>query len=172
MSRSEWVSHDVMSHVLAALTPPNRRAIITSLVTGLRIGDVLELKTAQIQHERFSVVESKTMKKRTVRLPEKLRDELLQYAGKIYVFEHRTNPRKHRSRQAVYKDIRRAAKAFRVPEHLTPHSTRKIYAVAEYKKDMDIRRVQRLLNHSSEAVTMIYALADHVAARLGGGDKP
>ena len=47
-------------------------------------------------------------------------------------------------------------------ENLTVHSARKIYAVQEYRKDMDIERVKKLLNHSNEAVTMIYALADKV----------
>lgn len=165
MSRTQWVSDDVMSHILAALTPNNRLAIITSLLTGLRIGDVLSLRTSDLSHERFTVTEQKTLKKRQIRLPCKLRDELLKICGKIYVFEHRTDPRRHRSRQAVYKDIRRAAKAFRVKALVAPHSARKVYAVKEYKKDFNMRRVQKLLNHSDEAVTMIYALADELSVR-------
>ena len=38
-------------------------------------------------------------------------------------------------------------------------------AVAEYKKDCDIRRVRKLLNHNDEAITMLYALADELTAR-------
>ena len=165
MSRSDWVNRDVMSHILAALTPENRLAIITSMVTGLRIGDVLCLRRSDIDKDRFTVTEEKTLKRRSIRLPARLRDELLLHCGKIFVFPHRYSERKHRTRQAVYKDIRRAAKAFRVRLHVSPHSARKIYAVSEYKKDMNLKRVQRLLNHSNEAVTMIYALADELTAR-------
>lgn len=165
MSRSDWVDRDVMSHILAALTPENRLAIICSIVTGLRIGDVLALRRSDIDRDRFTVTEEKTLKRRSVRLPARLRDELLLHCGKIFVFPHRYSERKHRTRQAVYKDIRRAAKAFRCRLHVSPHSARKIYAVAEYRKDMNIKRVQRLLNHSSEAVTMIYAIADELTAR-------
>ena len=165
MSRSDWVNGDVMSHILAALTPENRLAIICSIVTGLRIGDVLALRRSDIDRDRFTVTEEKTLKRRSIRLPARLRDELLLQCGKIYVFPHRYTERKHRTRQAVYKDIRRAARAFRCRLHVSPHTARKIYAVAEYKKDMNIKRVQRLLNHSSEAVTMIYALADELTAR-------
>jgi integrase len=86
-------------------------------------------------------------------------------SGKIFVFEHRLDPLRPRTRQAVYKDIKRAAAAFRVPINVAPHSARKIYAVAEYKKDMNVKRVQELLNHSSEAVTMIYILADALTER-------
>lgn len=165
ISRSQWTSGDVMSHILAALTYPNRLAITVSLVSGLRIDDVLRLHTRDLLKDRFRITEEKTLKHRTIRLPSQLRDELLSISGKIYVFEHRTDPRKHRTRQAVYKDIRRAAIAFRVPEHITPHSARKIYAVNEYRRDTNIKRVKELLNHSDEAVTLIYALADELTAR-------
>lgn len=165
ISRSQWTSGDVMSHILAALTYPNRLAITVSLVSGLRIDDVLRLHTPDLLKDRFRITEEKTLKHRTIRLPSQLRDELLSISGKIYVFEHRTDPRKHRTRQAVYKDIRRAAIAFRVPEHITPHSARKIYAVNEYRRDTNIKRVKELLNHSDEAVTLIYALADELTAR-------
>lgn len=165
IARSEWVSQDVMSHILAALTPENRLAITVSLLTGLRIGDVLNIRTRQLSSERLTVIEEKTLKRRSVRIPDKLREQLISYAGKIYVFPNRLDPRRHRTRQAVYKDIKRAAKAFRVHLNITPHSARKCYAVAEYRRDFNAARVQRLLNHSSEAVTMIYAIADELTAR-------
>lgn len=165
IARSEWASRDVMSHILAALTPENRLAITVSLLTGLRIGDVLNLRTRQLSSDRLTVIEEKTLKRRSVRIPDKLREQLISYAGKIYVFPNRLDPRRHRTRQAVYKDIKRAAKAFRVHLNITPHSARKCYAVAEYRRDFNAARVQRLLNHSSEAVTMIYAIADELTER-------
>lgn len=169
MSRSAWASDDVMSHILAALTVPNRLAITVSLITGLRISDVLNLKTDQVRRCVFTITEQKTLKKRKVRIPQKLSDEILRYAGYIYAFESRSDPRRPRTRQAVYKDIIRARKAFRLTDKISPHSARKCYAVREYKKDFDIRRVKRLLNHSSEAVTMIYAMADELTERKKRG---
>ena len=165
MARSQWVDDDIMKHVLAALMPENRLAIITSLVTGLRIGDVLSLRVSQVRQGRFVITEQKTLKRRAVRLPRQLQYQLLSGAGVVYVFEGRTDATKHRTRQAVYKDIKRAAKAFRVAENLTVHSARKIYAVQEYRKDMNVERVKKLLNHSDEAVTMIYALADKIVEK-------
>lgn len=165
MSRSDWVRDDVLKHILAALMPENRLAIITSIVTGLRIGDVLSIRTAQVQRGQFTVTEQKTLKRRRVRLPVKLCAELLRIAGRVYVFEGRLSALRPRTRQAVYKDIKRAARLFRVPENITPHTARKVYAVAEYRHDMDIRRVQRLLNHSNEAVTLIYTMADAITEK-------
>lgn len=158
-----------MSHILAALTYENRLAITVSLLTGLRIGDVLNLRSRDLIRDRFTITEEKTLKRRTIRLPDKLRDELQSIAGKIFVFENRLTARKHRTRQAVYKDIKRAARAFRIKSNLTCHTARKIYAVSEYKKDFSVARVKKLLNHSSEAVTMIYAIADELTERKKRG---
>lgn len=153
---------------MAALTPQNRLACEVSIATGLRIGDVLELTTEKVKQGRFTVREGKTGKARRVRLPKDLQARILSMAGHVYAFESRTDGHKHRTRQAVYKDIRRAAKAFRLSEHVSPHSLRKVYAVDQYHKTGDIKRVQGLLNHSTEAVTMIYAMADALTARRLG----
>ena len=154
-----------MSHILAALTYENRLAITVSLLTGLRIGDVLNLRSRDLLRDRITITEEKTLKRRTIRVPDKLRDELQGIAGKIYVFENRLSARKHRTRQAVYKDIKRAAKAIRMKRKTSCQSARKIYAVSEYKKDFSVARVKKLLNHSNEAVTMIYAIADELTER-------
>lgn len=166
--RADYCEKSFFIIILAALTIENRLAILVSLYTGLRINDVLSLKTEQIRKQRFTVVESKTGKKRKIRLSDDLLDDLLKIAGKIYVFSNRLDYRKHRTRQAVYKDLKRACELFRISKTLTitPHSARKIYAVElRYDDRIDLKRVQELLNHSSEAVTMIYAMADELTRK-------
>lgn len=158
--RSEWIEKGEMKHVLAALMPENRLACEVSLATGLRINDVLSLKTTDVKKQRFTVREQKTGKIRSVYLPAALWRACLENAGQIFIFPHRLNGREHRTRQAVFKDLKRAAKAFRCTENVCPHSLRKIYAVCEFEKNHDLKRVQKLLNHSDEAVTMIYAMAN------------
>ena len=54
----------------------------------------------------------------------------------------------------------------RVRAHLSPHSARKIYAVAEMRRG-GLERVKRLLQHESEAVTLIYAMADELERKNG-----
>ena len=56
--------------------------------------------------------------------------------------------------------MKRAAKALRLPQNVAPHSARKVFAVDLLAKYGDIDRVKRALNHSSESVTLIYAMAD------------
>lgn len=167
LTRTDWVDSDTFGHLLAALTPENRLAIETSLATGLRIGDVLQLKTDQLLKERFTIKEQKTGKSRRVYLPKDLRDDLMRQAGRFYVFEHRLDQRKHRTRQAVWKDLHHAAQFFRLPKRMTvaPHTARKIYAVSKYQSTGSLKKVQQLLNHSDEAVTVLYAMADQINNR-------
>lgn len=167
--RADWIDDQSMTYLLAALTPQNRLALLVSMCTGLRIDDVLHLKTEVLYKERFTLKERKTGKARRVRLPTRLRADLLAQAGRYYIFEGRTDPRKPRTRQAVFKDLKRACVAFRVSGvNVSPHTARKIYAVDAYKRTCSVDKVRQLLNHSSEAVTMLYAMADELTAKHTG----
>ena len=72
--KSAWVSDDVMSHILAALTKENRLAVLVSLTTGLRISDVLGLRTDQLR-KKFTITEQKTLKRKLVTLSDKVLNE-------------------------------------------------------------------------------------------------
>lgn len=157
--RTEYLLNREVERVLMLLTPSNRLALRVSLHTGLRISDVLALKTDQLS-SRFWVTESKTGKKKFVGLPKELLADLRAIAGKIYVFPKRGKPAQHRTRQAVWRDLKRAAKAFRLPQNVGPHSMRKVYAVDLMEKYGDIEKVRKALNHRYDSTTMIYAMAD------------
>lgn len=156
--KTEYLLQKEVDGVLAMLTPDNARVMRVALHTGLRVSDVLDLRTAQLA-PRFWVTEKKTGKRRQVGLPEPLLSDLKNGAGTVWVFPGRV-PGKRRTRQAVWKDVKRAARALRLPQNVGPHSARKVYAVDLLERYGDIERVKRALNHSSESVTMIYALAD------------
>ena len=147
-----------MDGILSMLTHENALVMRVALHTGLRVSDVLSLKTDSLK-PRFWVTEGKTGKRRQVGLPEPLLSDLKNSAGEHWVFPGK-KPEKHRSRQAVWKDVKRAAKAMRLAQNVAPHSARKVFAVELLQKYGDIERVRRALNHSSPAVTLIYALAD------------
>lgn len=157
--KTEYLLEQQVEQILAALTMENRLVIRTSLHTGLRVSDVLELKPEDLK-SRSWVIEKKTGKKKQIGLPEPLLGDLRAVCGEQWVFPSRTDKSRHRSRQAVWKDVKRAAKAFRLPQNVGPHSFRKVYAVDLMRKYGDIAKVRKALNHSSVTVTMIYALAD------------
>lgn len=155
---TEYLVSKEMEHVFAALMPENRLVCRTCVATGLRVGDVLALKPQQLATQ-FWITEQKTGKRRRVNLKQELLDDLKKHSGKEWVFPGR-DPRKHRTRQAVWRDVKRAAKAFRLPQNVAVHSLRKVYAHEMLTKSKgDLSKVQRALNHSDAATTMIYIMA-------------
>ena len=167
--KTEYLLEKEVELVLHLLTYENRLVIRTCLATGLRLSDVLELKPDRLKPHCW-VTEKKTRKKRQIGLPEPLLSDLKQSAGEHWVFPGAT-PEKHRTRQAVWKDVKRAARAMRLPQNAAPHSFRKVYAVELYRKYGDIERVRRALNHDSETVTAIYAMADAQLERKGAARR-
>lgn len=170
MATSAYVLERKVEQALDLLTHGNRLVMEVCLATGLRLGDVLNLRPGQLGRQ-FYVTEQKTGKRRRVNLSDDLLGRLRLYAGKYWVFPGRNDPRKHRTRQAVWKDLKRAAKALRIAENLTPHSARKEYAVRLMRKYGDLDKVRRALNHDNQAVTLIYAMADKLPERRRRREK-
>lgn len=162
---AEYVAARRFEQACDLLTPANSLVLRVAEQTGLRIGDVLALRTENLSGRQFWITEQKTGKRRRVNLTQELLCEMRAQAGLVYVFEGRLSRDKHRTRQAVWYDLKRACKALRMSENVTPHSARKMYAVGLMEKYGDIKRVQRALNHSSAEVTLLYALADRLPAR-------
>lgn len=190
MAKTEYLLNREVERVLAALTPVNALVMRVMLHTGLRVGDALNL-TFPLR-EQMWITEQKTGKRRHIGLPRPLIDEIGRQA-RYYIPQHLRryinaepprgmaplwafpSPRdhtRHRTRQAVWKDVKRAARAFRLPANAGTHSARKIYAVGLLRKYGDLERVRRALNHSDDSVTAIYAMADRLLeARLEKSSK-
>lgn len=160
MAKTEYVETPEMEHVLRLLTYDNELVMRVAIHTGLRVGDVVRLR-APVKRQ-FWITEQKTQKKRRVNLTQELVDALNKNAGNSpYCFPHRLDVRRHRTRQAVWADIRRASKALRMPQNVGTHTARKMYAVEQMERKGDLKAVQRLLNHDDAGVTALYALADY-----------
>lgn len=158
--RAGYLIERQLDLVLAALTPGNRLVCRVMLYTGLRISDVVELPRAKLA-QSFQITEKKTGKRRRVRLSRELLQELLDTSnGSEWAFPSPTDRTKHRTRQAVWKDIKRAQWALRIPVNTAPHSMRKVYAVELMRKYGDIDRVRKALNHDHYDTTILYAMAD------------
>ena len=156
--RTEYLIDKEVERVLDLLTYENRLVMRVLLHTGLRIGDALRLRPEQLK-PNFWVTEQKTGKRRQVGLPAPLLADLRAAAGENWVFPGAA-PRRPRTRQAVWKDVKRAAAALRLTANAAPHSARKVYAVELLQRYGDIDRVRRALNHGGIEVTLIYAMAD------------
>ena len=174
--RADWASDVQIALVLAAMRPENALAIEVSDATGLRIDDVLSLRTDKIlRTARPYVTDRKTGKSHQVYIPADLRRRMLAQAGKVYIWPGRLQPHeRHRTRDAVYKDMERAVEVFRrsgkiePDRHISPHTARKRAGVRAYRRGgMDA--VAKLLQHrAGAAYTAMYALSDQEPIRRRG----
>ena len=164
---TEYLLEREVGHVLAALMPQNRLIVQLILHNGARIGDVLRLRTEQLQPS-FWYVEQKTGKRRRMGIPAPLLAAIKRQAGREWEFPG-LDGKTPKTRQAVWADMKRAQRAFRLPQNIGTHSARKVYAVQLMHKYGDIERVRRNLNHSSTAITAVYVMADQLLeAKLRG----
>lgn len=159
--RTRYLLEKEMEHVLALLTPTNRLIMRVMLHTGMRVGDVVSLRPSDLKPSGW-YTEQKTGKRRRYGFPRPLLDALRDQSGTQWVFEGRLDSAKHRTRQAVWADLRRAQVALRLSPGIGTHSARKGYAVALMRRYGDIERVRRNLGHSDVAVTAVYAMADQL----------
>lgn len=155
---TDYIAPGDLEAVYRALTLPNELVLRVCEETGIRIGDALSLKTDELK-ERFTIMEQKTGKRRRIRIRAALLEALKRNSGRVYVFPNRRSEERPRTRQAVWKDLKRAAKAFRLTINLAPHSVRKTYAVELARRGYDVEAIQKRLNHESAAVTALYLIA-------------
>lgn len=160
---TEYLLNKEVDRVLAALMPQNRLVMEVALHTGLRVGDILAMTPEMLKPNGW-ITESKTGKRRQYGLPADLLARIKAQSSEKWAFPGRYGT-KPKSRQALWADVKRAAKAFRLPQNVGPHSFRKVYAVRLLEKYGSIERVKKALNHSSPAVTQIYAMADMLLER-------
>lgn len=160
---TEYLYQREVDRVLAALMPQNELIVRVMLHTGMRLSDVLRMPSEGLATSGW-YTEAKTGKRRRYGLPRPLYEAIMEQAGPEWAFPGR-KPGTHKTRQAVWADIKRASRAFRLTQNVGAHSMRKIYAVRLMERYGDIERVRRNLNHSSTSVTAIYAMADVLLER-------
>lgn len=161
--KSFYLSANLYNKIYAYMTYENVLALRTSLETGMRIDDVLCLKFANLIGRKICYTAKKTNKKDTKVVSQSLMNQLRkQLVGNDideYVFKHRTKQGAHRTRQAVWKNIKQAVKHAGIEGNVTPHSARKTYAVDKFHND-GLNATQKALQHDNASTTMIYAFAD------------
>ena len=164
--RSNYINPATMERLLAKMTLQNALALRVSLETGLRIDDTLKLKTSDLKRSTgFYVREMKTGKRKYVKLPKTLKNVLRDVSGTEYVFPSRSRNDKHRVRQTVWRDLKRACRALDIDEKgISPHTLRKMYAVSLYEDTGCLLAVQKYLNHKFQSTTIAYALSDKLKA--------
>lgn len=140
---------------------PNERtatALVLEGNLGLRISDILRLRPCDIVHDgeryRLSIVEQKTGKQRVFTIPLVIQQYIENYCLRRGI---RPNDRLFSiTARTVQKELK-AVCDYLGYEGISTHSFRKWYATEIYNNNShDIALVQRLLQHSSAAITQRY----------------
>jgi integrase len=161
---------DNYGRLFVYMQPENALAVRVSLETGMRIGDVLELKPENIKGRTIHYVADKTGKAGKAVITKDLADKLAAVSGEFYIWPKRGEPNEHRTRQAVWADVKKAASCLRaaglLPDvNITPHSARKTFAVDDCERH-GILHTQKALQHSNKATTKLYVYSEEYLSSL------
>ena len=147
----------------------NKAIMETLYASGLRITELIELKTSDIHlMEKYIVVVGKGDKERMVPLGdmavialrnyiEKGRPFLSKKPGNTLFYNYQGNPI---SRQALYKYIVKLAADNGITKEISPHTIRHSFATHLLEGGIDLRIVQELLGHEDISTTQIYTHID------------
>lgn len=158
--RSDFVNSDSFKVLTNCMEYENGLALRVSIETGLRIGDVLKIKRKDIDGNKITFTAEKTGKRGTKEISSRLARELGRFfrAPDEYIFQGKGKSG-HRTRQAVYVDLKKACKRLGIEGQISPHSARKSYAVKVFH-DKGLNVVQRELQHRNVSDTFLYCLSD------------
>lgn len=146
MSRTRAITSAELHKLLRRLDDPARLAVRIAADTGLRVSDILALRSDQIA-PTMRVTERKTGKTRAVRLRPatyKAAKAYAKYSGKYLI---------DRDRSTLYRQIRAAAAD--IGPHISMHSIRKYYA-KRYCAAHGLRATQKELQHDYLSTTLLY----------------
>ena len=128
-----------------------RLALRVAWETGLRVSDILGIKTADVK-AAMTITERKTGNQRSVTLSPSLVHALRDYGRSMCDDNGRAIP-VHRT--TVYRTIRAIAAACDMGPGVSMHSVRKSWA-QRYAKEHGLTATQHALGHRSKITTLIY----------------
>lgn len=156
------LSREEVRRLLAGIRRIKTRTMLTTLyATGLRVGELVQLKASDIDSQRMTIRVrlGKGQKDRYVMLSPKLLALLRQYWK-----QHRpgdflfpgTQPGKPLERRAVQFHCQQAARRVGLTKTVSPHTLRHAFATHLLEDGVDLRTIQVLLGHRSIRTTAMY----------------
>lgn len=155
------LSKEEVSAILEHIINIKHRCIIALIyASGLRIGELLNLKLSDVDSRRMliRVHQGKGGKDRYVSLSEKilimLRNYYDEYKPVEYLFNGAGGERY--SPESIRNILKVACERAGIRKKVTPHTLRHSYATHMLEQGVDLRYVQELLGHAKPETTMIY----------------
>jgi site-specific recombinase XerD len=157
------LSRDEVLQLFAAFpTDPDRMLVRTTYACGLRIGEVLRLRVADIDSRRgvVQVRQGKGRKDRQVPLSPQLLQELRtywrRYRPRDWLFPGAGGNGNHRSVTALQRRVKRAVASLGWSKRVSLHTLRHSYATHLLEAGVDVVTLQHLLGHNDLETTARY----------------
>ena len=130
-----------------------------SSMTGLRVGDILELTRADLTFKDFAFKNKKTSKDQIIAL-NKMAQKILDFEPRLFEVKYHQN--------TINKDLKRIIKNNRIKKHVSFHVARHTFATNFLRMGGKLEHLQKLMNHSKIETTMIYVhiLAEEANAQV------
>ncbi|MDX1761260.1 MAG: tyrosine-type recombinase/integrase, partial [Christiangramia sp.] len=155
------LSKEEVIDLLRATRNLKHRSILALIYSsGLRIGELLNLKLSDIDVDRRQILvrQAKGRKDRYVMLAESFLplfyNYLQTYTPRVYFTEGLQGGKYTAS--AVRSFLKQSCRRAKIRKRVTPHTLRHSYATHMLENGIDIRYIQELLGHSRPETTMIY----------------
>lgn len=149
--------------LLRSIQHPRYRVLLTTIyATGLRLGEALALRAADIDSKRMvvRVRQGKGKKDRYVPLPPALLELLREHWRREHLrdllFPHLSDPSRPAEPTGVQKYLQRIVAKAGLPKKVTPKTLRHCYATHLIEQGTSTRVVQVLLGHSNVHTTETY----------------
>lgn len=137
----------------------NYMIFLTGINSGLRVGDIIQLKVKNVQGWHIRVKEQKTGKTRTFRMTKPLKNAMREYVKDKplhhYIFKSREGHNKPITSGQVWNIIKEAADFLGI-DNIGTHSMRKTYGYHHYKQFKDVAALMETFNHASPMITLRY----------------
>ena len=154
-----------IEHYLSLKSMRNQLIWVFGVNTGLRISDILALNIEDVENKDYiEIKEKKTGKYKKIPLNSKLKTLIKKYLlkrNKTYSLTHEKPlfiGKKHfrLCQSQVYRFLNETCKKLGITINVGTHTMRKTFGYFFYKKYNDIALLQKILNHSSPAITLRY----------------
>jgi len=150
---------DAVKRILKENGTRNLLLFLLGINTGLRVSDLLNLRVRDVKDkDSVQIREKKTRKVKKFPIPEDVKAFIDEYVERKSPYRFLFKSRKSNkpiSRVQAYRIIRDACMILGL-EHTGTHSLRKTFGYHFYKKTKDIALLQKILNHSSQDITLRY----------------
>jgi len=138
----------------------NYLMFVIGINTGLRIGDILELKVKDLRDKtHIKIIEQKTDKIKRFLINSSLKQETDKFIKGMedeeYLFQSRKGENNPISRVQAYRILNSTGAKVGLKE-IGTHTLKKTFGYWHYKQNKDVALLQQIFNHSAPSVTLRY----------------